>query len=259
MNLAINARDAMPEGGMLTISASNIADGSDKGAASARRERHVALIVQDTGTGIPDDVRDRIFEPFFTTKEPGKGTGLGLSMVYGIVKQSGGTIDLETKIGVGTKFTITLPAASEALTPGLVLDTVEKLPTGSETILVVEDDPDVLALARRTLEEGGYRVLSATDAMEALRLGRDTAIDVLLTDIVMPQVSGPELVELFLSVHTQPVIIYMSGYADDALESARLTPTSAFLRKPFTPAMLARTVREALDAAKRASHASLAT
>jgi signal transduction histidine kinase/ActR/RegA family two-component response regulator len=267
MNLAINARDAMPDGGVLTIAASNVADGNDKGrgggggggGTNVRRDPHVVLTVEDTGTGIPDDIRSRIFEPFFTTKEPGKGTGLGLSMVYGIVKQSGGTIDLETKTGVGTKFRITLPAASEAVTPGLVQDIVQTLPTGSETVLVVEDDPDVLALARRTLEERGYRVLAAADAMEALRLARNTAIDVLLTDIVMPQVSGPELVELFLSVHPQPVIIYMSGYADDALKSARLTSTSAFLRKPFSPAVLARTVRDALDAAKRGSPASLAT
>ena len=254
MNLAINARDAMPEGGMLTITASNAADIGVSGTPG----RHVMLTVEDTGTGIPDEIRGRIFEPFFTTKEPGKGTGLGLSMVYGIVKQSGGAIDLVTNMGVGTKFTITLPAASEALTPGLVQPVVESVPTGTETILVVEDDSEVRALARRTLQDRGYRVLPAADAMEALRLARDATIDVLLTDIVMPQVSGPELVEMFLAVHPRPVIIYMSGYADDALTSARLAATSAFLRKPFTPATLARTVREALDAGRQMIHSSVA-
>ena len=195
-----------------------------------------------------DEVKERIFEPFFTTKEVGKGTGLGLSMVYGIVNQSGGTIVVDSAIGRGTTFTITLPAA-ELLAGGDVGAVDEgELPNGTETILIVEDAEDVRILARRSLEERGYTVRVARNAMEALEISAAGNIEVLLTDIVMPQMSGPELVAEYLATRPTPLVIYMSGYADDALARYELDPGSVFLRKPFTPSVLARTVRRAIDA-----------
>jgi CheY-like chemotaxis protein len=197
---------------------------------------------------MPDAVKDRIFEPFFTTKEVGKGTGLGLSMVYGIVSQSGGTIAVDSVVAQGTIFTITLPAAE---LPGIAeAPEAEDVgaPNGNETILIVEDAEDVRTLARRTLEERGYTVRVARNAAEALEIAAAGNIDVLLTDIVMPQMSGPELVAQYLATWPAPLVIFMSGYADDALSRYELDPGAVFLRKPFTPATLARTVRRALDA-----------
>jgi two-component system, cell cycle sensor histidine kinase and response regulator CckA len=235
LNLAVNARDAMTAGGTLTIATGNVARG-------------VSLVVSDTGIGMTDDVKDRIFEPFFTTKEPGKGTGLGLSTVYGIVNQSGGAITFDSTLGHGTSFTITLPAAEMvAVSDASVVEEVE-LARGTETILIVEDAEDVRILARRTLEERGYTVLVARNAEEALEIANAREIDVLLTDIVMPRTSGPQLVAKYVETRPAPLVIYMSGYADDALAQYELDPAAVFLRKPFTPTILARTVREALDA-----------
>jgi len=251
INLAINARDAMAGGGVLTIGVANAGtDGSGQGSAKGPRGRHVLLTVSDTGAGIPESIRDRIFEPFFTTKEVGKGTGLGLSTVYGIVKQSGGTIDLVSMVGVGTTFRIALPAASEEFTEGLVTERDAELPRGTETILLVEDDADVRTFARRTLEERGYTVLPASGASEALEFAASARVDVLLSDIVMPELSGPHLVERLKQVQLPPVVIFMSGYADEALVSMGMNTASSFLRKPFTPATLALTVREAIDMTK---------
>ena len=242
MNLAVNARDAMPNGGVLTIGTMRLRTSNDE------RERRVRLTISDTGTGIPENIRERVFEPFFTTKEPGKGTGLGLSTVYGIVKQSGGTIDLKTEVRKGTTFTIVLPASSGADAPGVVAASDDKLPRGTETILLVEDDAAVRAFARRTLEDRGYTVHAAGEAMEALRLAKRHRIDVLLTDIVLPRVNGPELAKALATMRPAPMIIFMSGYADDALLSAGMTEGSAFLRKPFSPTTLLRTVRDVVDA-----------
>ena len=257
INLAINARDAMPQGGTITIAASKASDNRrrDGGGRKVRAGHHVVLSVSDTGTGIPDAVRERIFEPFFTTKEEGKGTGLGLSMVYGIVKQSGGTIDFETVAGGGTTFVITLPAASDTLPTGLIPERVEDDARGTETVLLVEDDADVRTLARRMLEERGYTVLPARDSLEALQLAESARIDVLLTDMVMPKVSGPELAEKIVGISPSTVVVFMSGYADDSLMSMGMSIGSAFLRKPFTLATLARTVRDAIDA-RKTRHAS---
>ena len=209
---------------------------------------------------MPRDVRERIFEPFFTTKDPGKGTGLGLSMVYGIVKQSGGTITVDSEPGRGTAFTIALPAAEVMVGSDLQVVDESEVPNGTESILVVEDAEDVRILARRTLEERGYAVRVARNAAEALEIAAAGNIDVLLTDIVMPQTSGPQLVAEFRATQQAPLVIYMSGYADDALEQYELDPATVFLRKPFTPAGLARTVRRALDdaAQKTASVSSAA-
>ena len=256
LNLAINARDAMPHGGVLTIKAANARETRDNGNAVLVDQR-VLLSVSDTGTGIPEAIRSRIFEPFFTTKETGKGTGLGLSTVYGIVKQSGGTIDVDSKMGVGTTFTIALPAASESgQTDAEEIEGID-MPHGAETILLVEDDPAVRALARRTLTDLGYTVLPAVDGVEALRLARGARVDLILSDIVMPRMSGPQLVQRFLAEYPAPVIVFMSGYADEALMAEGRMISYALLRKPFTPAALARTIRQAMDASRKTTPVAL--
>ena len=252
LNLAVNARDAMPGGGTVTIATRNVGEGVSGSLFDRTAARSVSLVVADTGTGMPAAVRDRIFEPFFTTKDPGKGTGLGLSTVYGIVNQSGGTIGVESAVGEGTTFTITLPAAGvmTASTPRQSVDV--ELSRGNETILIVEDADDVRILARRSLEELGYTVLVARNADDALEISAVGSIDVLLTDIVMPHTSGPQLVAKYLAERSAPIVIYMSGYADDALAKYELDPAVVFLRKPFTPSTLARTVRDALDSLRGA-------
>ena len=240
LNLAVNARDAMTTGGSVTIATKNL-----HGA--------VSLVVADTGMGMPDEIKDRVFEPFFTTKDPGKGTGLGLSTVYGIVNQSGGTISVDSEVGRGTTFTITLPVASVMATAEGRSGAEPALPRGNETILIVEDAEDVRILARRSLEELGYTVLVARNAEDALEISLAKPIDVLLTDIVMPRTSGPQLVAKYVLERPAPIVIYMSGYADDALAKYELDPAAVFLRKPFTPATLAQAVRGALDAARGSS------
>jgi hypothetical protein len=251
LNLAVNARDAMTgRGGKLTIATRTVVT-SDRASA-------VELSVSDTGAGMTDDVRERAFEPFFTTKEPGKGTGLGLSTVYGIVNQSGGTIRVDSAPGRGTSFTIALPA-SEMVGGGEAQTSDEgELPRGTETVLIVEDAEDVRILARRTLQERGYTVLVARDAQEAIEIAGARPVDLLLTDIVMPRSSGPQLVAKYSSMKDRPLVVYMSGYADDALSQYELDPTVVFVRKPFTPSTLARVIRSALDAHKAAagSHAA---
>jgi len=246
LNLAINARDAMPKGGVLKIVASNRHLKQNNGTP---QPGHVIITVTDTGTGIPPAIRDRIFEPFFTTKEPGKGTGLGLSTVYGIVKQSGGTIEVQSRVGVGTTFTVALPAVTDAF------DTIEAsgpaaMPRGTETVLLVEDDPAVRALSRRTLEDCGYTVLPAADPLDALRLAKTARVDVILSDMMMPNLTGAQFIERFLAEHPAPVVIFMSGFADEGLQSDGRALSAAYLRKPFTPLTLATTIRGAIDASR---------
>jgi signal transduction histidine kinase/ActR/RegA family two-component response regulator len=242
LNLTVNARDAMPDGGRITIATRNIGD-TGRGDA-----RGVELAVRDTGIGMSDEVQERIFEPFFTTKEAGKGTGLGLSMVYGIVNQSGGAIALESAPGAGTTFTIRMPATESLGSSDDVEGGTEDV-GGNETILIVEDADDVRTLARRALEERGYVVRVARNAAEALEIAASAPVDLLLTDIIMPETSGPQLVARYTELHPGAAVAFMSGYADDALARYELDSRVAFLRKPFTPAALARMVREALDAA----------
>ena len=239
LNLAVNARDAMPEGGTLTI-----ASGHEGSSPDTRR---VVLRVTDTGTGMSADVRDRIFEPFFTTKETGKGTGLGLSTVYGIVTQSGGSIAVESAPGAGTTFVITLPVANEAVQAAANSDDDDVLPRGTGTVLVVEDDDHIRSLVQRTLEDCGYAVLAARTGVEALALARTAPrVEVLLTDVMMPQMSGPQLVERFVARFPAPIVIYMTGHVDDAIARLELDAEITLLRKPFTPGVLARTVHAAL-------------
>ncbi len=251
MNLAVNARDAMPTGGKLILETAN-AELSEQYAELHQPVvpgRYVMLAVSDTGTGMTPETRARIFEPFFTTKEKGKGTGLGLSTVYGIVKQSGGYVWVYSELGRGTTFKIYLPrvdAAPDTLLPAREPVTV----AGTETILLAEDDAVLRPLAKGLLEKLGYTVLDAADAVEALEAARQytEVIHLLLTDVVMPGASGRELARRLESHRPDVKVLYVSGYTDDAIvHHGMLEPGLNFLQKPFTPAALARKVREVLD------------
>ncbi|MEO8334193.1 MAG: ATP-binding protein [bacterium] len=240
LNLVVNARDAMPHGGRLTIRTDHRRDASGG--------EGVLLQVRDNGVGMPADVRDRIFEPFYTTKEVGKGTGLGLSTVYGIITQSNGSIEVESVPGGGTTFSIVFPRFVDAM-PAIAESLEEtELPRGSETILVVDDEVAVLDFVRRTLANCGYTVLAARSGVEALSLARnDARIDVLLSDVLMPLLSGPQLVERYLAKYPAPSVIYMTGYVDDETMQLGLDEDVMLLRKPFSGLDLARAVRTALD------------
>ncbi|HUL03462.1 MAG TPA: ATP-binding protein [Gemmatimonadales bacterium] len=252
MNLAVNARDAMPHGGRLLIETANARfdQGHPDKSMPMPPGDWVVLSVTDTGTGMDEATRVRIFEPFFTTKEPGKGTGLGLSTVYGIVKQSGGFISVSSQLGVGTKFDIFLPPATGV---GEGLEESGSQPTGrrgSETILLVEDEEPVRALARRCLEEHGYRVLEASRPSEAedLAIRHAGPIHLLLTDVVMPGDSGHELARRLAPRRPAMRVLYMSGYTEDAItHRGVLAPGIELLEKPFDPEILLRRVREVLD------------
>ncbi|HEV8125057.1 MAG TPA: PAS domain S-box protein [Gemmatimonadales bacterium] len=253
MNLAVNSRDAMPTGGKLTI-ATSVLDLDDSNIRShwpATRGRYATLVISDTGCGMDEQTRARIFEPFFTTKEVGKGTGLGLATVYGIVKQNDGFIWVSSEPGQGSAFTICLPLVDEAAGPREPDGVVPNVPRGSETILLVEDAAAVRGVARHILERYGYTVLEAPSGKPALDLAakRSGPIDLLLTDVVMPGMSGRVLGEQFAELRPETRILYMSGYTDDAiLRHGMLQPGIAYLEKPFTPETLARMVRMVLDA-----------
>jgi two-component system cell cycle sensor histidine kinase/response regulator CckA len=252
MNLAVNARDAMPRGGRLTIETGNVVldQAYARQHAGVEPGHYVMLAVSDTGQGMTPEVRARSFEPFFTTKAQGKGTGLGLATVHGIVRQSGGHVWLYSEPGHGTTFKIYLPrtdprGAVEAPTLAEV-----ELPSGSETILLVEDEASLRELVRECLEASGYNVLEACHGMAALEVGErhPGRIDLLLTDVVMPGMSGRELAERLRGARPEIRTVYMSGYTDDAVVlHGILAEDMAFLQKPFTAAELARRVREVLD------------
>jgi two-component system cell cycle sensor histidine kinase/response regulator CckA len=252
VNLAVNARDAMPNGGNLTIETANAELDATFAQAhlGAVPGPYAMIAVTDSGAGMDATVRAHLFEPFFTTKEVGKGTGLGLATVYGIVKQSGGYISVYSELGRGSSFKIYLPRiqASEAEDPSPPKAGVER---GSETILVVEDEAAVLALGRRALEAQGYVVLAASDGTDALRVveRHGGKIHLLLTDVVMPGMSGRELADKLASRRPGIRVLYMSGYPGDAVvQHGTLPAGSAFLQKPFSPDGLARKVRDVLDA-----------
>jgi PAS domain S-box-containing protein len=254
MNLLINARDAMPEGGAITLTTANVEVERRQEHAGGTIEPgpYVLLEVADTGCGVPRELHERIFEPFFTTKEPGKGTGLGLSMVWGIVKQSGGHVLLESEEGKGATFRILLPRdRSRVRTPARVAQPKRSVARGTETILLVEDEPSVRALVRRVLERQGYTILEATNGAEAVQLAQTHAgpIDLLLTDVVMPGMNGPKAVEQLVPHHPGLRVLLMSGYTDqEVLRAGTLPVRAAFLSKPFSPDVLERKVREILDA-----------
>ena len=251
MNLAINARDAMPRGGTLRITTANaIASvGEPRLGALPSPQRCVALTVSDSGCGMSPDVRERIFEPFFTTKAPGKGTGLGLSMVYGVVAESGGRISVESERDRGTTFTIHLPVAEDATTP-TPAPVADRQLQGTETILLVEDEQPIRELVRKVLVRYGYHVLEASDVAHALEIAErhPAPIHLLLSDIVMPELSGPDLAQRVVRHRRELRVLYMSGFSNRlGTGVGALSAGVGMLEKPFTPESLATSVRECLS------------
>jgi PAS domain S-box-containing protein len=252
MNLAVNARDAMPSGGKLIIETNNaeLEDPYARSHVAMKPGRYVKLCVSDTGLGMAPEVREHLFEPFFTTKKKGKGTGLGLSTVYGIVKQSGGNIWVYSEPGLGTTFNIYLPRVDESLEDIRKKVTREELPGGGETILVVEDEEDVRRLAVRILKRQGYIVLEASCGNDALVLSKERKgpIDMVLTDVVMPGMSGPQLADQLTRLHPKMQVLYMSGYTDNAgFHHGVLKQGVNYIQKPFTIDGLMKKMREVLD------------
>jgi two-component system, cell cycle sensor histidine kinase and response regulator CckA len=250
MNLCVNARDAMPRGGKLTIETDTVKIDTDTarriGASSPGT--FVMLSVTDNGAGMDAQTQSRIFEPFFTTKEKGKGTGLGLATVYGIVKQSGGYITVESELGRGSRFDVYLPAIERSADSKTPIVATELPSRGSETVLLVEDEDAVRSLVREVLRARGYRVLEAQKSAEALEIcnTHPGPIDLLVTDVVLPQISGRALAQQLNPARPEMKVLYISGYTDDKMLQHGI-PGAAFLQKPFSSDVLARTVRNMLD------------
>jgi CheY-like chemotaxis protein len=252
LNLAVNARDAMPAGGRLVIEMRNVVldEAFAASRAGVRPGPHVMLAVSDTGVGMDPETRARVFEPFFTTKPAGQGTGLGLATVYGIVKQSGGSIWVDSAPGRGTTFRIYLPRWEEAPGAAGTATRPASSPGGSEAVLLVEDDAAVRGIAREILERAGYRVLEADGPERALELAAEEpgVIHLLLTDVVMPRISGPELARRLIAGRPGLKVLYTSGYEEGIVgEQGAPGPRAGFVRKPFTPEQLRQKVREALE------------
>lgn len=251
MNLAVNARDAMPTGGVLKIETSNI--DLNKHLLKLDTQpvgEYVQLKVSDSGSGMSAEVRQRIFEPFFTTKEPNKGTGLGLATVYGIVKQSNGFIWVDSEIGRGTTFQIQFPRIDQAVKSKSEEEAIT-MPTGTETILLVEDEEQVRRAALEVLKALGYQVFEASSGLQAIQLAEiyKDPIDLLLTDVIMPRMNGRDLAKQVKALHPETAVLYMSGYDDDIISNhGVLEENVRFLNKPFTPSKLAEKVREVLSA-----------
>lgn len=251
LNLAVNARDAMPQGGKLTIETNNVVLGEDyaKSHAGVRPGLYVMLAVTDTGVGMTEEVKRRLFEPFFTTKGAGKGTGLGLAVVHGIVKQSDGSIEVYSEPGLGTSFKIYLPRVEQTAPIEKSSPDPGPAPRGTETLMVVEDEDSLRALTRFTLQHCGYTVLEASDGEEAIQIATNhrEKIHLLVTDVVMPGMGGRVLAERLLNLHPEMKVLYLSGYADDAVvRHGILHDEVNFLQKPFSPNTLAHRVREVL-------------
>jgi CheY-like chemotaxis protein len=251
MNLAINARDAMPDGGHLTIETRNADLGPDYVARRPPTQAgpYVMLAVTDSGMGMDAETQAHLFEPFFTTKETGKGTGLGLSTVYGIVKQSEGYIWCYSEVGVGTTFKIYLPRVDEEASPGLKLP-APRMAQGSETVLLIEDDPSLRDLLCETLEGAGYTVLVAEGGTNALQIADEYAgaIQLIVTDVIMPGLTGRQAAEKIKSARSEVEILFISGYTSEAIaKHGVLEPEARYLSKPFAPDDLLRKVRDVLD------------
>ena len=252
MNLAVNARDAMPQGGKLTIETANaeLDQSYKKFRPEVATGRYVQLTISDSGCGMSEDVKARLFEPFFSTKEPGKGTGLGLATVYGIVKQSGGYIYVYSELGRGTTFKIYLPLIDDAVPSGKSHADSKPMLKGDEVILLVEDEDTVRSFARYTLQMQGYTVLEASEGEAALRIAEQHPgkIHLLLTDVVMPRMGGRQVAEQLVQARPGIKVLYLSGYTDDAVvRHGILEAEVAFLQKPFTPSTLIQKVRAVLD------------
>lgn len=251
MNLAVNAYDAMPRGGRLSVKTENRAvTGTENGhVGQLLPGEYVMISVADDGEGMTPEVLSRVFEPFFTTKEVGKGTGLGLATVYGIITQSGGTIDVESRTGEGSTFRIYLPVVGDAPSVPSPILPASRTASGTETVLLAEDEDAVRALMRRTLEGRGYNVIEAMHGEEAVRLSRDYPgkIDLLLTDVVMPRMSGFKLAHLIRQSRPETRTLYVSGYAYTGRHEGEMISPETFLAKPFSPDMLALKVRRVLS------------
>jgi CheY-like chemotaxis protein len=255
MNLAVNARDAMLNGGKLTIETASVEMDTEyaRDHWPAQAGSFAMIAVTDTGTGMDEETRALIFEPFFTTKEVGKGTGLGLATVYGIVKQANGFIWVYSEPGHGTTFKIHLPRVNKQAEQYGGPATLPPLPTGTETVLLAEDAAAVRVAARQILERAGYTVLEAPTGKDALTIAskRQAPIHLLLTDVVMPEMSGRQVAEQFAEFRPASKVLFMSGYTGDAaVRHGILKPGIAYLQKPFSPDTLARKVREVLDGPK---------
>ena len=253
MNLAVNARDAMQDGGKLTIKTANsdLDDEVMRRDSEATAGEYVTVTVSDTGTGIPDDVKAHIFDPFFTTKEVGKGTGLGLSTCYGIVEQNGGQIHVDSEPGEGATFKIYLPRVHGAVESGFSPSDPVVIHGGGETVLLVEDDLSVKTAVAEMLNDSGYNVLEAANGVEALGVALDWVgkeIHLLLTDVVMPLMGGKELVRRFRALHPGASVLYTSGYTDDAIiRQGIVERDTEFIQKPLTPSVLTTKIRKVLD------------
>jgi signal transduction histidine kinase len=252
MNLVVNSRDPLPVGGHITIGTRNryLDRTRINGQEVVKPGHYVVLSVSDDGCGMDSQTQKKIFEPFFTTKEFGKGTGLGLSTVYGIVKQSEGSIWVYSELGKGTTFNIYLPRVDDVTAHEEIAEMKQPVAAGRETVLLVEDEPMVRALAREVLEQYGYTVISAADGQEGLDICKGFAgrIDLIITDVVMPRLSGRELAESVASVRPDARILYMSGFTDDAIvRHGMLDEDFPFIQKPFSPELLASKTRELLD------------
>jgi two-component system, cell cycle sensor histidine kinase and response regulator CckA len=253
LNLSVNARDAMPHGGQLRLETANasVDEGRARRVPDVTPGSYVVLSVTDSGHGMDAVTRTQIFEPFFTTKEVGKGTGLGLATVYGIVKQSGGFIEVESEPGRGASFKVYLPRVEEPMAVGEPAKLPRTRLAGSETVLLVEDDESLRTLAREILTVQGYTVVEAASPRDALRIHQTHTdrIDLLLTDVVMPDMNGRQLADHLKIARPDMVVLFMSGYTGAALaqRGGDAEFTGHLLQKPFTPDGLSRRVREVLD------------
>jgi two-component system cell cycle sensor histidine kinase/response regulator CckA len=251
MNLIVNARDAMPSGGRITVETANVElDGSFSLDVAVHPGRYVMLAVSDDGVGMGEETKRRLFEPFFTTKKPGKGTGLGLATVYGIVKQSGGYIWVFSEPGQGATFKLYLPCTERTETTENAIVPVDAVPPATETVLIVEDEDAVRLLTRRILEHAGYRVFDAPNPQQAEVLfdRHKSLFNLVVTDVVMPGSSGPQMFDRLLLTRPDLKVLYVSGYTDDTIvHQGILNPGISLLQKPFTADALNRRVREVLD------------